>query len=458
MQNIREDFMNKDFLLTGKLAKTLYKEIKDLPVIDYHNHLSKADIVSNRKFSNITELWITPDPYKHRLMRIKGIDEKYITGDATDFEKFEKWCGVFPELLGTPVYDWCLMELSAIFGIDTFPTAETAKELWEELNAKLVDDSYSALELLKRVGVEYAAPCASITEDVSVYFESDTFAPSLRGDDIVAPDAKFIATLSEAAGKEIGSLSDFYDALKLRLDEFEKAGCVFSDHAIDDSFIYEEDDGNADKYFAKILRGKELDADEAVLLKSEILRFMACEYACRGLVMQLHIGALRKTSSRLRRIAGAAGGFAGIGSDINISELTRFLDDVETAAGYLPKTILFTLNPSYNAALSILSGSYSRDGVGAVVSQGPAWWWCDHITGMREVFESLAVYSALSEFVGMTTDSRSFLSFVRHDYFRRTLCSYLADKVECGDFPERVDDLILIAKKMCYLNAKELIK
>ena len=245
-----------------------------------------------------------------------------------------------------------------------------------------------------------------------------------------------------------------------RIDHIYYANTQYDAKAIDfdDSFIYEEDDGNADKYFAKILRGKALDADETVLLKSEIFRFMACEYACRGLVMQLHIGALRKTSSRLRRIAGAAGGFAGIGSDINISEVTRFLDDVEIAVGYLPKTILFTLNPSYNAALSILSGSYSRDGVGAVVSQGPAWWWCDHITGMREVFESLAVYSALSEFVGMTTDSRSFLSFVRHDYFRRALCSYLADKVERGDFPERLDDLKLIARKMCYQNAKNLIK
>ncbi len=450
--------MNKDFLLTSKLAKTLYKEVKELPVIDYHNHLSKADIVNNRKFANITELWIAPDPYKHRLMRIKGVDEKYITGDATDFEKFEKWCSVFPELLGTPVYDWCLMELSTIFGIETFPSAETAKELWDELNLKLSDDAYSAVELLKKANVEYAAPCASITEDVSVYVGNDMFAPSLRGDDIVAPDTKFIAALADCTGKTIASLSDFYDALKLRLDEFAKAGCVFSDHALDDSFIYEEDDGNADKYFAKVLKGRELDADEAALLKSEILRFMACEYACRNFVMQLHIGALRKTSSRLRRIAGAAGGFAGIGSDINISEVTRFLDDVESAAGYLPKTVLFTLNPSYNAALSILSGSYSKDGVGAVVSQGPAWWWCDHITGMREVFESLAVYSTLSEFVGMTTDSRSFLSFVRHDYFRRTLCSYLADKVERGDFPERIDDLKLIARKMCYQNAKDLIK
>ena len=450
--------MNKDFLLTGELAKTLYEAVKDLPVIDYHNHLSKADIISNRKFSNITELWIAPDPYKHRLMRIKGVDEKYITGDATDYEKFEKWCSVFPELLGTPVYDWCLMELSTIFGIDTFPTAETAGELWNELNAKLADDAYSAVELLKKAGVEYAAPCASITEDVSVYVGNDTFAPSLRGDDIVAPDTKFITALSECTGKAIASLSDFYDALKLRLDEFAKAGCVFSDHALDDSFIYEEDDGEADKYFAKVLKGKELDEDESVLLKSEILRFMACEYACRGLVMQLHIGALRLISSILLSIVAAAGACAELGCDINISEVTRFLDDVESTVGYLPKTILFTLNPAYNAALSILSGSYSRDGVGAVVSQGPAWWWCDHITGMREVFESLAVYSALSEFVGMTTDSRSFLSFVRHDYFRRTLCSYLADKVTRGDFPERIEDLKRIAVKMCYQNAKDLIK
>ena len=450
--------MNKDFLLTGELAKTLYEAVKDLPVIDYHNHLSKADIISNRKFANITELWIAPDPYKHRLMRIKGVDEKYITGDTGDYEKFEKWCSVFPELLGTPVYDWCLMELSTIFGTEIFPSSENAKELWDELNSKLSDDAFSALALLERANVEYAAPCASITEDVSVYVESKTLAPSLRGDDIVAPDTKFIAALAEASGKEINNLSDFYDALKARLDEFVKAGCVFADHALDDSFIYEEDDGEADKYFAKVLKGKELDEDESVLLKSEILRFMACEYTCRGLVMQLHIGALRRTSSRLRRVAGAAGGFAGIGCDINISEVTRFLDDVESAVGFLPKTILFTLNPAYNAALSILSGSYSRDGVGAVVSQGPAWWWCDHITGMREVFESLAVYSALSEFVGMTTDSRSFLSFVRHDYFRRTLCSYLADKVTRGDFPERIDDLKHIAVKMCYQNAKDLIK
>jgi len=448
--------------LTSDLAKRLYQSVAELPIIDYHNHLSLSE-----HYRNITELWLKSDPYKHRLMRICGVPEREITGDASDEEKFRAWCKIFPSLIGTPVYDWSRMEIAQIFGMDIFPSEETADRLWREMNAKLPEITLDGI--LKQCHVEYLSPVASIVDDISWYRTRNGYAPSLRGDDILSPTPAFVEKLSNVANTAISSLDDFMNAIRLRLEEFIKAGCRFTDHALDDGFSYIPeynpqnrgimdipDESDADDAFTDMLNGR-LTAQKKILLTSEILRRLGCLYAKNNLVMQLHLGAMRFTSDRLRRIAGATGGFAGIGR-VDLSHIVRFLDDIERRAGTLPKVILFPLHPSDMEATAILSGSFSKDGYASVISEGPAWWWCDNRGGMERLFGALSYYATFGSFVGMTTDSRSPLSIVRHDYFRRLVCDWIAGKVMCGELPNREDDIKAILYAVCYGNAEKLVR
>lgn len=447
--------MEEIFLLNTSTAQYLYHEhAENLPVIDYHNHLNVAELAEKRQYSNLAQIWLLSDPYKHRAMRICGVEENRITGEADEFEKFSAWMSVLPRLVGNPLYDWSVMEMKRVFGMELRPGITDTRLLWEEGNEKLQKPEYSALALLERFHVEYAAPCALITEDISSFRFFQKLAPSLRGDTIVNITKECIDSLEETAQIGIKSEEDFFTALETRLRAFEEAGCRFSDHALDDDFVYYPDDGKNSGRFLELIQGKELQEEEKAKLASEILRFLAGEYARRGWTMQLHIGARRRTSSRLRVIAGPAGGFAGIGGCCDIRNLTCMLDDFEKARYGLPKTILFTLNPADNAAMSVLSGSYSQDGVGGKVQQGPAWWWCDHLYGMREVFENISAFGVLSVFVGMTTDSRSILSFVRHEYFRRALCGWLGEKVHRGEMTADKEVLGKMVEDICYYNAK----
>lgn len=442
-----------DFLLRSELAKKLYSDIAEkLPIIDYHNHLNIQDVLSNRKFENITQLCISSDPYKHRAMRILGVEEKYITGDSSDYEKFEKWYQCLPRLAGNSLYDWSVMESKQIFGMEIEPFEKDAEQVWNEANEKL--EGMPAKSILDHFNIEYSAPCTSLNDDISAYTELDTFAPSLRGDTIVSADKSFISKLSEITGISIASLYDFEKAVDRRLLEFAAAGCRFADHALDDGFVYAKDDGKNEERFAALLAGETLAETEKTLLSSSILKRLGCLYAKHNLAMQLHIGAKRITSKRLRMIAGPAGGYAAIGNCVHVKSLTELLDDIEQGAYGLPKTILFTLNPADNAVLTIMSGSFSKDGVESIVTQGPAWWWCDHRQGIENMLESMSAYSVLSTFIGMTTDSRSLTSFVRHDYFRRILCNWIASRVMDEALPDNYEILSDIVKKMCYENAK----
>ncbi|MBE6628202.1 MAG: glucuronate isomerase [Ruminococcaceae bacterium] len=448
--------MNQNFLLQTPLSQELYHICaKDLPLIDFHNHLSVADLANDRRFENITALWVASDPYKHRAMRMCGVPEKYITGDASDFEKFAAWCRVYPRLVGTPLYHWTQMELSRVFGIEELPSENNAKELWDKINALLKLPEFSTNSILAKFNVEYSAPCAALLDDLSIFEGTKNTAPSLRGDDVVAPSKAFLEKLADITKVSVKDMESLKAALSKRLDVFHAMGTRFSDHALDNGFSYLPDDGKNDARLQAILDGNALTEADTIALRSAILVLLGNLYAARGWTMQLHIGAQRFTSSRLRSLAGAAGGFASIGSPTEISSLTSLLDDVEKTDAGLPRVILFPLNPADNAAMAVLSGSYSKDGISGLVQQGPAWWWCDHLTGMYEVFESVSAYSVLSNFVGMTTDSRSILSFVRHDYFRRALCNWIGNKAEAGVFPKDVKALAPMVKAMCYGNAKE---
>ncbi len=448
--------LSSDFLLNNRTAKTLYEGIKALPIIDYHNHLSMDDIGKDKRFYDIFDLWIKPDPYKHRAMRMCGMPERYITGDATNEEKFVKWCETLPKLLLNPLSHWSQMELKTVFGITELPNGENAKRIYETCNRYLKEHEITANGLLKLFRVEYACPCASLTDDISAFEGNPSVAPSLRGDDILLPTAGFLKKLTDCTNMEIHGLADFERAVETRLLAFKKANCVFSDHALDNGFVFYPDDGENGARFQSFIKGELSETDRAKL-SSYVLFTLGKLYAKHGFVMQLHIGAERYTSSRLREKVGPAGGFAGIGNSVDVRSLTTFLDAIDCAEYGLPKTVLFTLNPSDNALVSVLSGSYAKDGVSGLITQGPAWWWCDHKQGIIEMLENASAFSALSNFIGMTTDSRSFLSFVRHDYFRRLVCDWLGRKWEQGELLCDEKGVETLAKKLCYQNAKDAV-
>lgn len=451
--------MKENFLLNTTPAQWLFHECaEELPIIDYHNHLAIDDLAADRNYRNIAELWLLSDPYKHRAMRICGIEEKCITGEAEDIEKFKAWMSVLPRLIGNPLYDWSIMEMQRVFGIDLSPGTTDIQWLWDQTNSKLAQADYSAVKLLSRFNVEYAAPCALVTDDISGFSQFKNIAPSMRGDNIVDVKEDTINKLEQLTQQAINTLEDYVDAVSKRLEIFDQAGCRFSDHALDEGFTYIPDDGKNEQRFAELRQGNVLGGEDMQRLTSGILYLLSGEYARRNWTMQLHIGAQRYTSSRLRTLAGPAGGFAGIGSCCNVKSFTQMLDDFEKSRHGLPRTILFTLNPADNAVMSVLSGSYCQDGVIAKVQQGPAWWWCDHLYGMREVFENISAFGILSTFIGMTTDSRSILSFVRHEYFRRALCGWIGEKSAKGDITASDEMLKKLVENVCYNNAKKIIE
>lgn len=446
---------NENFLLKSPLARQLYDAVKDLPVIDFHNHLTVTDLASDRQFSNIAELWVMSDPYKHRSMRICGVPEKFITGDASPREKFDVWAATLPKLMGNPLYHWSKLELKRIFDIEEALTPETADMIWDKCNKLLQEKSFSAVSLLKRFNVAYSAPCAALNDNVEIFNDIPGNVPSLRGDDMLLPTGNFTQKLAEKSNMPVNDLNSFMQAVTVRLDAFHAVGCRIADHSLDNGFVYRSvSDSVAAELFAKCRNdASALTADEKMALASAILKKLAAEYSRRNWMLLLHIGAQRFTSSRLRAAAGPAGGFAAIGHTCDTAALALMLDDMESAPEGLPRTVLFTLNPADHAAFSVLSGSFPGDGVKGKVQLGPAWWWCDHIFGMRDGFESAAAFGVLSQFIGMTTDSRSILSFVRHEYFRRVFCAWLAEKAANDEMPADLEILIPLAKAVCFENA-----
>ena len=436
-----------DLLLTTELSRQLYRSVEALPIIDFHNHLSIRDIVENRQYRDITELWVASDPYKHRAMRICGVPERLITGEAAPKERFLAWAETAPKLLGNPLWHWTRLELKRVFDIDEELTPDTAESVWQRANALLATPAYRTRPILERFNIEYSAPCCTpFAHDHELLNGGDKpkgLAVSLRGDELLSPEPGQLAHLGT------------------QLDALHAAGCRIADHALDAGFHYNPDTGEDAAILAECEQkgaGTSLLCKAPNLIASAMLRRLGSEYARRGWILQLHIGALRKTSDRLRRVAGPAGGYAGIGHPCDIASITALLNDLERSATGLPRTILYTLNPADHAALAVQAGSFPGDGVRGKVQLGPAWWLCDHIHGMRDCFETLAAYGVLSVFNGMTTDSRSILSFVRHEFFRRTLCAWLGEKAASGEMPSEPERLAALARRLCHDNASELLK
>ncbi|MFA7005903.1 MAG: glucuronate isomerase, partial [Verrucomicrobiia bacterium] len=383
------EFIHDDFLLKTRTARRLYHEFAEgLPIIDYHSHLDPRDLADDRVFQNITQLWLASDPYKHRAMRIAGVPERLITGDASDREKFDAWAATVPQALGNPLFHWTALELKRYFGVGEMLSPESAGRVWELCNAKLRSPEFAARQLIARAKVECLCTSDRLGDDLQAHARlaksgfKTRVLPSLRVDELPAGDRASVVE---------------------RLDIFDRMGCRVADHAL-------------------------------VEFDSEMLRFLGCEYGRRGWIMQLHIGAQRQTSTRLRKLAGLAGGYATIGNSCHIPSLCHFLDDLEKE-GCLPRTIIYPLNPTDNAALATLTGSFAEDGVPGKIQLGPAWWYNDHALGICNQLDALANHGLLSTFIGMTTDSRSLLSMTRHEYFRRVLCDWLADQMEAGVLP-----------------------
>ena len=403
-------FMVQNYLLYTENAQRLYEtHAKDLPIIDFHNHLSVAELAADRQFSDITALWLTPDPYKHRLMRICGIPEAYITGDADPFEKFKKFCEIFPFLAGNPVFDWSKMELSTIFGITEIPTVQTANYLWDKTGEMLSSPEFSYRGILKKFNIAYQSPVAQLSDDLTD-FNGVTVAPSLRGDALLEQELD-------------------QGAICKGLDAFAAKGCRFADHALDADFF-------------------------ETPKKAQRLCHLGVEYAKRGWTLLLHMDAKRQTSSRLRQLAGPAGGYAAVGGSFPVHKLCDLLNAMESAGG-LPDTVLFPLNMSDQAPLAVLQGSFSQDGISSKVQLGPAWWWCDHKLGIENTLDCISSFGVVSQFIGMTTDSRSVLSFLRHDYFRRLLCSWLDRKNSELQWHLSEETQGKIIENICYHNANK---
>jgi glucuronate isomerase len=455
--------LDSDSLLSCATGKVLFHEVAHgLPIVDYHSHLNSAHLAEDVQFDEMTALWIAPDQYKHRVLRVMGENERFITGDASPREKFDCWASAMPKTAGNPIFHWSALELKNYFGIEEPLNEQSADRIWNECNRQLRQPTHSARALLHRAAVERVCTSDQWLDDLSAHRKLALDAtgacvrPSLRADEALATDVpvfkQWISKLGAAKGIAIDGLDAFEDALCLCLDEFAAAGCTVADHGIDVFLYTQTSREKAQTVLDAILLGREPGPEDAIALRSYMLRFLGAEYNRRGWAMLLHIGAKRETSSRLRAVAGPRGGFAGIGNGTDISSLCRFLDELDRD-GLLPRTVLFNLNPSDNEAFATLTGSFAEEGCAGKVQFGPAWWFNDHDLGIRAHLNALSRYGLLWNLAGMATDSRSVLSMCRFEYFRRIFCDWIGGQAEAGVFPRDMDLLATYVRRICYENA-----
>lgn len=457
-------FMDENFLLQTDTAVKLYHEYaRDIPVFDYHCHLNPREIAENKKYRNITEIWLGCDHYKWRAMRNNGIDEKYITGNATDKEKFLMWAETVPACIGNPLYHWTHLELKRYFGIDDLLSPETAESIWERCNEMLQKDTFTARSLIQRSNVKVICTTDDPTDLLEYHkaiAEDEDFGvkvlPAFRPDKGINIEqsgfVEWIRKLENITDYSIRNLDDLKKALISRLEFFHAAGCRISDHGTDPFIYVEGTEEEASCIFESALAGKELTARETGKYKTELLLFLGKQYARLGWTMQLHMGVLRNTNTRMMKLLGPDTGFDSIG-DFSLAEsLSRFLDKLDQS-GELPKIILYSINPKDNEVLAAIAGCFHESGVPGKIQLGPAWWFNDHKDGMEKQLLTLANLGLLSRFVGMLTDSRSFLSYTRHEYFRRILCNILGNWAENGEVPNDMELLGKLVQDICYNNA-----
>jgi glucuronate isomerase len=462
-------FMDQDFLLNSDTAKTLYHDYAaKMPVLDYHCHINPREIAEDRQFENITQVWLGGDHYKWRLMRSCGVDEFYITGGASDKEKFFKWAECLGKAIGNPLYHWSHLELQRYFGYNGALSAKTAEEVWELCNKKLAEPSMSVRNLIRQSNVTLICTTDDPVDSLEWHkriAEDSTFdvkvLPAWRPDkamNIEKPDyTDYLGKLSAASGVSIAGFEDLKKALSNRMDFFASMGCSVSDHALEYVMYAPATDAEIEAIFAKRLSGSAVSREEELQFKTAFMLFVGSEYNKRDWAMQLHYGCKRDNNTTMYNKLGPDTGYDCINNYAPSMQTADFLNAMNEAGG-LPRTILYSLNPNDNQAIGTILGCFQDSTAVAKIQHGAAWWFNDHKTGMQDQMVSLANLGNLSGFVGMLTDSRSFLSYTRHEYFRRILCNLLGEWVENGEFPQDYDILGEIVQDICYRNAVNYFK
>jgi len=458
-------FIDEDFLLQNRTAKVLYHDYaKDMPIIDYHCHLSPKEIAENRKYKNITEVWLGGDHYKWRAIRSNGIDEKYITGDSDDKEKFMKWAETMPYLLGNPLYHWTHLELKRYFGIDEVLSPKTAEEIWEKCNSLLKTEDFSARGFILRSNVETICTTDDPADTLEYHkaIKNDKsfpvkVLPAFRPDKALNINldgfTSYIQLLGKAADINISSMDDLKKALIKRIEFFHDNGCRISDHALEYAIYQDADEKELEKIFKNALKGETASPIEADKYKTHMLVFLGREYAGKGWTMQLHMKTIRNNNSRMFKALGPDTGYDAIGDALQAKALAQFFDALDSTSE-LPKVILYSLNPCDNEVLATIMGCFQGNEIPGKIQLGSAWWFNDHKDGMEKQMAALASLGLLRRFIGMLTDSRSFLSYTRHEYFRRILCNLVGRWADDGEVPKDMDLLGRMVQEISYYNAK----
>jgi glucuronate isomerase len=464
--NSIKPFMDENFLLNGVFAQRLYHQYaKDLPIIDYHCHLSPKDITENRQFENLTRIWLAGDHYKWRAMRTLGVDEKFITGKASDKEKFMKWAEVVPHTMRNPLYHWTHLELKRYFNIDTLLSPETGEAVYEKATALLQEPSYHTLGLLEKMKVETVCSTDDPIDDLNYHIQAKNqginphLFPAFRPDKAYAVEhaesyLSYLDKLGEVSGVEVKKFSDLMEALKRRVDFFHENGGRLSDHGLEKLYYFEKGTFDIEFLFNKIRENQQLSAEEVQYFKFETLSELSKLYHAKGWTQQFHVGALRNTNERMLRILGPDTGFDSIGDFPQSVDLGRYLNYLDST-DQLAKTILYNLNPADNEVMATMIGNFNDGSIKGKVQFGSGWWFLDQKDGMEKQINTLSNMGILSCFIGMITDSRSFLSFPRHEYFRRILCNMIGNDVENGELPADEQWLGKMVSGICYYNAKE---
>ena len=465
-----KSFICDDFLLENDTAKELYNSYaKDLPIVDYHCHIESKEIAEDKHFENLTELWLKGDHYKWRLMRACGIEERFITGDAPDKEKFMMWAKAVESAFGNPLYHWANLELSRYFGIDEPLTTENAEMIWDKANGIIKSGSFSARSIMTSSKVEVICttddPCDSLVyhEQIKDSGFTSKVLPAFRPDNIIDIEKddfiSYVKKLEEVSGMKIDSVASLKEALISRLDHFGDHGCVIADHGteyisyVNDPFLSGEDAFTNRLFYPESVLTKEDIAE----YKTDMMLFFAREYARRGWTMQLHFGCKRNINSVMLNKAGINCGCDTItGAADFLTPLSGFMDKLNSE-GFLPRMIIYSLDPEDNTVIDTLCGCFNDGSIAGKIQHGAAWWFNDNLEGIEEHLRSLSAQSPLPCFVGMLTDSRCFLSYTRHEYFRRILCNYLGKEIKRGRFPDDRRILKDLIMRVCYKNSRDLL-
>ena len=457
-------FLNENFLLQSPTAQSLYHDYaKEMPIVDYHNHLIPQQIAEDKQFDNITQIWLYGDHYKWRAMRTHGVDEKYITGNASDEEKFMKWAETVPYTMRNPLYHWTHLELQRYFGVTEVLNKDSAKRIYDHCNALLQTKAFSVRNLLLKMKVEVVCTTDDPTDSLEFHKAiadsgySVKVLPTFRPDKAMAVDdelafIEYVHKLAEVLGKEISSLDDYKAAIRSRHDFFHAMGGRLSDHGLEQIYAEDYSDSDIEILFNRLISGKTISQKEKWQFKSAMLVFFAHLDHEKGWTQQFHLGALRNNNARLLGALGPDTGFDSIGDFEQAKPLSKFLNHLDST-NQLAKTILYNLNPRDNELLATMIGNFQDGTIVGKMQFGSGWWFLDQKDGMEKQINTLSNMGLLSHFVGMLTDSRSFLSFPRHEYFRRILCNLIGQDVENGELPADMNWLGKMVQDISYHNA-----